>query len=73
MSQFTGEYPSLSVCQRPDRIFPSSQEIVSASDPVNRHFLDLVKKLLTFDPAQRITVKEALNHPYFMLQIPNEY
>nr|VWO95884.1 Histone acetyltransferase (EC [Ganoderma boninense] len=48
-------------------------DIILPNDPVNRHFLDLVKKLLTFDPAQRITVKEALNHPYFTLQIPNEY
>ena len=63
-------YPGLPICQRADRI---SQDIILPSDPVNRHFLDLVKKLLTFDPAQRITVKEALNHPYFTLQIPNEY
>lgn len=49
------------------------QEIIPATDPINRHFLDLVKKLLTFDPAQRIAVKDALNHPYFSLQIPNEY
>ncbi|KAI9060983.1 CMGC/CLK protein kinase [Trametes sanguinea] len=51
----------------------SLQEIIPATDTINRQFLDLVKKLLTFDPAQRITVKEALNHPYFSLQIPNEY
>ena len=73
MPEFTGEYFDLSAFQRPDRIFLSSQEIIPANDPVNRHFLDLVKKLLTFDPAQRITVKEALNHPYYTLQIPNEY
>ncbi|KAI0749511.1 CMGC/CLK protein kinase [Daedaleopsis nitida] len=51
----------------------SLQEIIPANDPINRSFLDLVKRLLTFDPNQRITVKEALNHPYFTLQIPNEY
>lgn len=28
-------------------------------------FLDLTKRLLTFDPAQRITAKEALAHPFF--------
>ncbi|KAI0360089.1 CMGC/CLK protein kinase [Trametes cingulata] len=50
----------------------SLQEIIPATDTINRQFLDLVKKLLTFDPAQRITVKEALNHPYFQLQIPEE-
>lgn len=26
--------------------------------------IDLLKKLLTFDPSKRITVEEALNHPY---------
>ncbi|KAH9945287.1 CMGC/CLK protein kinase [Epithele typhae] len=51
----------------------SLQEIITATDPINRSFLDLVKKLLTFDPAQRISVKEALAHPYFSLPVPHEY
>ncbi|KAI0925908.1 hypothetical protein AcW1_008217 [Taiwanofungus camphoratus] len=50
----------------------SLQEIIPASDMLNRQFLDLVRRLLTFDPAQRISVREALNHPYFTLQIGNE-
>ncbi|KZP19855.1 kinase-like protein [Athelia psychrophila] len=29
-------------------------------------------RLLAFDPSQRISVKEALNHPYFSLSIPDE-
>jgi mitogen-activated protein kinase 7 len=29
--------------------------------------LDLLEKLLTFDPASRIDVETALNHPYFNL------
>jgi len=29
------------------------------------HFLDLVEKLLTYDPDQRITAVQALHHPYF--------
>lgn len=48
------------------------QEIIAPADIVNRHFLDLVRKLLTFDPTQRITVREALSHPYFQLSIPDE-
>jgi serine/threonine protein kinase len=27
--------------------------------------LDLMEKMLTFNPAKRITVDEALEHPYF--------
>ncbi|KZT29907.1 CMGC/CLK protein kinase [Neolentinus lepideus HHB14362 ss-1] len=50
----------------------SLQEIITPTDTLNKHFLDLVRKLLTFDPAQRITVREALNHPYFSVPIVNE-
>lgn len=48
------------------------QEIIPPTDTTNRNFLDLVRKLLAFDPAQRITVREALAHPYFALSISNE-
>ena len=48
------------------------KDILLSTDIVNKHFLDLVRKLLTFDPTQRITVREALNHPYFQLSIPDE-
>ncbi|TFY75591.1 hypothetical protein EWM64_g8420 [Hericium alpestre] len=51
----------------------SLQEIIPQTDPINRQFLDLVRKLLAFDPAQRITVKEALQHPYFLQAISAEY
>jgi len=34
-------------------------------DPSSRAFLDLVRQLLALDPAQRITVRQALQHPYF--------
>ncbi|KAI0784188.1 CMGC CLK protein kinase [Abortiporus biennis] len=50
----------------------SLMDIISPTDSVNRNFFDLVKRLLTFDPAQRITVKEALQHPYFAQHIPEE-
>ncbi|KAF9484354.1 CMGC CLK protein kinase [Pholiota conissans] len=48
------------------------QDVIPPTDNINRQFLDLVRKLLAFDPAQRITVREALQHPYFSLNIPPE-
>ncbi|KAI0316721.1 kinase-like domain-containing protein [Amylostereum chailletii] len=50
----------------------SLQDIIPPTDSVNRHFVDLVRKLLAFDPAQRITVRDALQHPYFTLSVPTE-
>ncbi|KAF9266591.1 CMGC/CLK protein kinase [Marasmius fiardii PR-910] len=47
-------------------------EIIPQTDIINKHFLDLVRRLLAFDPAQRITVADALKHPYFSLNIPEE-
>jgi serine/threonine protein kinase len=38
------------------------ENIVKIDDPSG---LSLLRKMLTMDPLQRITVKEALNHPYF--------
>ena len=37
-----------------EKVFPDSNSIA----------LDLLKKLLVFDPKKRITVNEALEHPY---------
>jgi len=50
----------------------SLQEVILGTDIINRHFHDLVKQLLIFDPAHRITVREALQHPYFSTNIPSE-
>jgi len=50
----------------------SLQDVIPPTDNINRHFLNLVQRLLAFDPSQRITVREALNHPYFSLTIPEE-
>ncbi|XP_006459318.1 hypothetical protein AGABI2DRAFT_134784 [Agaricus bisporus var. bisporus H97] len=47
-------------------------EVIPPYDEVNKQFLHLVQRLLAFDPAQRITVREALNHPYFSLAIPRD-
>jgi dual-specificity kinase len=47
-------------------------EVIPPYDEINAQFLHLVQRLLAFDPAQRITVREALNHPYFSLAIPRD-
>ncbi|KAF7976596.1 hypothetical protein HWV62_2252 [Athelia sp. TMB] len=50
----------------------SLADVIPPQDIINKQFMHLVSRLLAFDPSQRITVKEALNHPYFSLSIPDE-
>jgi dual-specificity kinase len=50
-----------------------TQQIIVPIDNYNRAFLDLVRKLLGFDPADRIRVRDALKHPYFSTAPPNDY
>ncbi|KAK8581501.1 hypothetical protein V6N12_071722 [Hibiscus sabdariffa] len=40
------------------------QPLVNVFPHVNRLALDLIERMLTFDPTRRITVEEALSHPY---------
>lgn len=49
------------------------QQIITPGDNYNRAFLDLVRKLLGFDPADRIRVRDALKHHYFSTPPPNDY
>lgn len=42
-----------------------TQQIIPANNIFNKHFLDLLKRIFVYDPAQRITAKEALQHPWF--------
>jgi len=35
------------------------------SDKASFEEIDLITQLLLFDPAKRLTAKDALNHPYF--------
>ena len=41
------------------------QDVIPASNNFLKNFLDLLKKIFVYDPAQRITAKQALNHPWF--------
>lgn len=48
------------------------QDVIPPTDLINKQFVDLVRRLLAFDPAQRITVRDALDHPYFSFEVPKE-
>lgn len=48
------------------------EDVIQQTDVVNTRFLDLVKKLLIWEPRERLTVRQALTHPYFDLTIPPE-
>lgn len=41
------------------------QDIIPQTDHFYRNLLDLLRKIFVYDPARRITAKEALNHPWF--------
>lgn len=44
-------------------------EIIPPNNTYNRHFLDLITRLLDFDPDSRITVAQALQHPFCALDV----
>ncbi|KAG0165840.1 dual specificity protein kinase kns1 [Apophysomyces sp. BC1034] len=48
------------------------EEIISPSTTLTRHFLDLVGRMLLYDPNSRITAREALRHPFFHINF-DEY
>ncbi|RCH87542.1 hypothetical protein CU097_011231, partial [Rhizopus azygosporus] len=47
-----------------DIICPSTQPTSNAK----AQFLDLLSRMLIYDPNQRTSAREALRHPFFMIQ-----
>lgn len=45
----------------------SSQEFMLCHDEEHEKLFDLVRRMLEYDPMQRITLDEALRHPFFDL------
>lgn len=41
------------------------QDVIPQSNTFLKNFRDLLKKIFVYDPSQRITAKEALNHEWF--------
>ncbi|KAJ5345818.1 hypothetical protein N7541_008472 [Penicillium brevicompactum] len=47
------------------RAMKSLTEFIPTNTPFSRSFLDLLQKIFVYDPKNRITAKEALQHPWF--------
>jgi dual-specificity kinase len=39
--------------------------MVPPSSPHNTYLLDLLQKMMVYEPSQRISAREALRHPFF--------
>ncbi|KAF4511465.1 hypothetical protein G6O67_003261 [Ophiocordyceps sinensis] len=49
------------------------QDVIPSNTTFFKNFLDLLSKIFVYDPAQRITAKEALNHPWFKeMAVPDD-
>jgi dual-specificity kinase len=43
----------------------NGKDIIPESNAFLKNFLDLLKKIFVYNPAERITAKAALQHPWF--------
>lgn len=67
------DYPNPSVSKSSRKFvktLKSIRDIIPAAGTTNSLFLDLIVRLLEFDPETRITVDKALEHPYLRATIP---
>lgn len=49
------------------------QDIIPSNTTFSKNFLDLLTKIFVYDPARRITAKEALNHPWLKeMAVPDD-
>lgn len=43
----------------------SFQRYILSEEDDHRQLFDLIQQMLIYDPSQRITLKDSLNHPFF--------
>lgn len=68
------DYPNSTTSKNSKKFVKSMvplREIIHPSTPLRREFLDLIERLLAFDPQKRITVAQALGHQYLREATPN--
>lgn len=63
------DYPTAETTRGSRRFVKAMKQLNNIIPSNNRfleQFLDLLRKIFVYDPAHRITAKQALNHPWFM-------
>ncbi len=65
-------WPGVSALKDFQPTFPQwrAKPLQKAVPRLDAHGIDLLSRLLTYNPAQRITTAEALSHPYFTESLP---
>ncbi|KAI9807037.1 MAG: hypothetical protein M1825_005754 [Sarcosagium campestre] len=62
------DYPNLETTKASRKYVKAMKrlsEIIPSTNPFNRLFIDLLRRIFLYDPKARITAKEALKHPWF--------
>ena len=51
--------------RHPPRTTPQGQDLAQVVPDLDAHGLDLLRQMLVYHPQQRITARQARNHPWF--------
>ncbi|KAI8799819.1 kinase-like domain-containing protein [Cladochytrium replicatum] len=69
------DYPNGTTAKSSKRFVRSMKplrELIPPVDDVSKLFVDLVERMLVYDPTLRITAKDALAHPFFKIAMPED-
>ncbi|PNY29403.1 Dual specificity protein kinase lkh1 [Tolypocladium capitatum] len=67
------DYPTVDTTRASRRFLKAMKnldDIIPSNNSFHRNLLDLLRKMFVFDPSQRITAKQALNHSWFKEMAP---